>query len=593
MLTPTGPKVIEFNVRLGDPEAQVILPLIDEPLLPLLTAAAAGGSSPDAMRDLGGAAGRRRARVARLSGVVRIGSADRRNRRRRTRSAASPCCTPAPRRKTGRSSPPAAGCSPSSDAAESYRRAIARAYAGVARISFDGMQFRPADIGQERPRGEVLRHHVRLPRESGRLARLRGGFSRARRRQPPRTEDADVVVVNTCSVTASADQAARQTIRRVTRVNPAAQNRRHRLLCHAAAGRSRDAAERPPRGAQRRQAAIDTLVGRDGLVPDRRPPNASATATAVAARRSSRASPAERRSRCACRPAARSRARTASSRRREARRAASPVGAVLAEADRVIAAGFKEIALTGVHLGSYGRDLDPRSSSRLTLLRLLATLDAVRDAADLLFRISSLEPMDCTPDDRRSRRGLASVSRRTFTCRCNTRANALLAAMRRPYTVEYYATLVDAHSGPRCRTPSIGSDIIVGFPGETDADFECLAVVSRIVTADASPRISVLGSSWHSGSRDGRQGARACDRPRTRASPPGHFGAAVATQFRQSQVGTVHRALTLDDGTLAVTGQLPEVGRRIPAERRVRGFGNESDRRAIVLSEHDGELLRG
>src|SRR5213076_2489992 len=42
MLTSSGPKVIEFNVRLGDPEAQVILPLIDEPLLPILVAAAAG-----------------------------------------------------------------------------------------------------------------------------------------------------------------------------------------------------------------------------------------------------------------------------------------------------------------------------------------------------------------------------------------------------------------------------------------------------------------------------------------------------------------------------------------------------------------------
>jgi len=42
MLTTSGPKVIEFNVRLGDPEAQVILPLIDEPLAPILLAAAEG-----------------------------------------------------------------------------------------------------------------------------------------------------------------------------------------------------------------------------------------------------------------------------------------------------------------------------------------------------------------------------------------------------------------------------------------------------------------------------------------------------------------------------------------------------------------------
>ena len=58
MLTAQGPKVIEFNARLGDPEAQVILPLIDEPLLPLLDAAAAG-ALPD--------------RPARLSHQPRVG----------------------------------------------------------------------------------------------------------------------------------------------------------------------------------------------------------------------------------------------------------------------------------------------------------------------------------------------------------------------------------------------------------------------------------------------------------------------------------------------------------------------------------------
>ena len=67
MLTAAGPKVIEFNVRFGDPEAQVILPLIDEPLLPLLMAAARGDAAPDAVRLSAQKTRRRRDRVARLS----------------------------------------------------------------------------------------------------------------------------------------------------------------------------------------------------------------------------------------------------------------------------------------------------------------------------------------------------------------------------------------------------------------------------------------------------------------------------------------------------------------------------------------------
>ncbi len=147
MLTPEGPKVIEFNVRLGDPEAQVILPLIAEPLLPLLTAAAAGALRQTTCAISRGSPGRRGAGVARLSGFVGIGYADRRNRRRRTRGA---------RRRAARRHRGENGQIVTAGGrvltvvgrADSYRDAIARAYAGVARISFDGMQFR-RDIGRK------------------------------------------------------------------------------------------------------------------------------------------------------------------------------------------------------------------------------------------------------------------------------------------------------------------------------------------------------------------------------------------------------------------------------------------------------------
>src|SRR5262249_10295675 len=138
-----------------------------------------------------------------------------------------------------------------------------------------------------------------------------------------------------------------------------------------------------------------------------------------------------------------------------------PIDELVAEIDRVAAGGFKEIALTGVHLGSYGRDLSPRSS----LIDLLRTLGG---AADLLFRVSSLEPMDCTPDIV----DLVATSpcfAPHFHLPLQHASDRVLALMRRPYTCGNYARLVD---GIRRRIPnaSIGSDVIVGFPGETDED---------------------------------------------------------------------------------------------------------------------------
>src|SRR5262249_18849248 len=74
----------------------------------------------------------------------------------------------------------------------------------------------------------------------------------------------------------------------------------------------------------------------------------------------------------------------------------SEVDAVLAEIARVADAGFKEIALTGGHLGWYGRDLTP-AVSLLELLRAIERRFRVR-VPHILFRISSLEPMDCSSE---------------------------------------------------------------------------------------------------------------------------------------------------------------------------------------------------
>jgi threonylcarbamoyladenosine tRNA methylthiotransferase MtaB len=261
-----------------------------------------------------------------------------------------------------------------------------------------------------------------------------------------------------------------------------------------------------------------------------------------------------------------------------------PVPDLLREVARVIAAGFKEIALTGVHLGSYGRDLSPRSS----LLDLLRALDQTCGAtisesrSGVLFRISSLEPMDCSTEIV----DLVATSSRFaphFHLPLQHASDRVLAAMCRPYTIEYYASLVD---GIRARIPhaSIGSDVIVGFPGETDDEFEQLA---GYLERSALTHLHVFPYS---------------DRPGTAASllkgkVPGavvrergrrirEIGRRLTERFHDAQVGTTHPALTLEDGSLVVTGNYLKL--RIPSGRAP---GRNVWVSVRVLSHQDGELL--
>jgi phosphoribosylamine--glycine ligase len=146
MLTPEGPKVIEFNVRLGDPEAQVILPLIDSPFVPLLASAASGALqtvtcelSPD--KIVGVVLASRGYPLSSESGRTISGVGEAEKAGVRVLHAGTAVKDGALVTAGGRVLTVVAR-------GTEYEDAITRAYAGVDLLRFDGMQYR-RDIGRK------------------------------------------------------------------------------------------------------------------------------------------------------------------------------------------------------------------------------------------------------------------------------------------------------------------------------------------------------------------------------------------------------------------------------------------------------------
>lgn len=400
--------------------------------------------------------------------------------------------------------------------------------------------------------------------------RLHGGV-------PAATDAAEIVIVNTCSVTASADQGARQTIRRVARDNPAA-----RIVvtgCYAT---------RNPRELEGLPNVLrvvanddkDRLLQVSGILPNTaerfgngegacgasiEPGIAGRTAFTLRVQTGCE----EQCSYCII-PTTRGRGRSV------------PLPQVLRDVERVARAGFKEIALTGVHLGSYGRDL-PSPSSLLDLLRAIE-----RSAVDVTFRISSLEPMDCTPDIVQ----LVAESEGRFAPHFHLplqhASDRILSLMRRPYSLSYYRDLADSIAD-RLPHASIGSDLIAGFPGETDDDFE--ANLAYLPTSPLS-HLHVFPYSDRPGTAASALNAKVPGKLiRERSMRLRDIGSALNARFRRAHVGSVRPGLTLDDGTLVVTDNFLKV--RIPAgfERNRRVFVRLLDDSTAVVEEPSRDQL--
>jgi threonylcarbamoyladenosine tRNA methylthiotransferase MtaB len=236
--------------------------------------------------------------------------------------------------------------------------------------------------------------------------------------------------------------------------------------------------------------------------------------------------------------------------------------------------------LSGVHLGSYGTDLNPA----LSLFELLRALDRVNPQnstrSELMFRISSLEPMDCTPEIV----NLVADSGRFaphFHLPLQHASNRILALMRRPYTIEDYGRLVNRI---RARMPgaSIGSDVIVGFPGESQDDF---AELCSYLESSPLTHLHVFPYSDRPGTAAASMGGKIHGAViRDRAARVREIGRRLTLGFRESQIGTIHRGLTLEDGSLVVTGNYLKV--RIP-------FGRPRNDWVTVIVTQAGETMRG
>ena len=219
------------------------------------------------------------------------------------------------------------------------------------------------------------------------------------------------------------------------------------------------------------------------------------------------------------------------------------LGDVLAEATRLDGEGFKEAALTGVHIGSYGRDLDPSTN----LHTLLCALD--EHPSSLMFRLSSLEPMDCTT----AIVDLVAGSGRFaphFHLPLQSASDRLLQGMRRPYTLADYDRLV---SGIRRRLPDagIGSDFVVGFPGEGPEDIE---INLEYLAGSPLTYLHVFPYSDRPGTEAAGMSRKVPGAEvRARARLVRERGAQLTTRFRATQVGSVRHALTIDGGRIALT----------------------------------------
>ncbi|WP_147803137.1 tRNA (N(6)-L-threonylcarbamoyladenosine(37)-C(2))-methylthiotransferase MtaB [Alkalicoccus halolimnae] len=136
---------------------------------------------------------------------------------------------------------------------------------------------------------------------------------------------------------------------------------------------------------------------------------------------------------------------------------------VLKQARQLVYAGYKEIVLTGIHTGGYGEDMKDYN-----LARLLEELEQVEGL--MRIRISSIEGSQITDDVIRVINDSQKIVRHLHVP-LQSGSDTVLKRMRRKYTMDFYKERVQKLKGALPGL-AVTSDVIVGFPGETEEEFQ-------------------------------------------------------------------------------------------------------------------------
>jgi threonylcarbamoyladenosine tRNA methylthiotransferase MtaB len=207
------------------------------------------------------------------------------------------------------------------------------------------------------------------------------------------------------------------------------------------------------------------------------------------------------------------------------------------EIEVLVDEGFREVVLTGVHLGAYGRDLGP-PTSLAGLLEEVALVPGLRRV-----RLSSIEPTDfsdCLIE--------MMADRATKICPhvhvpLQSGDDGVLRRMGRPYTRGFYSKVIRAIARfvPDC---GIGADVMVGFPGEDVAAFEN---TRNLVEDLPLTYLHVFAFSRRSGTRAALlEGGVAPEEKKARSKILRDLGRAKSEAFRKSLEGKTIEVLVLD-----------------------------------------------